>query len=175
MKLYYFLIPIIILGCKTKTGTLKTSEGSVMESSANKTDCPMEGTCSTEIYTNSTLEIVGEGSGRLYTQKVAGENIVVEFTYFKPGPVGTADGNYTESIQFEVPSDVKNLNIKDGELSKVKLVFGKMGYRNATFLPVLTGKLLYEKTGNTIFFALDFELDGNSHEVSQIRETVIME
>ena len=175
MKLHYFLIPLIILGCKTKSGTLTTSDSSIMENSANKSNCPEDGTCKTAIYPNSVLEIVDDGSGRLYTQVEPGNNTVVEFMYFRPGPEGTADGNYTETIQFELPSDVENLIRENGELSTVKMVFGKMGYRNAAFYPVSKGKLVYRKTGKTIVFAVDFELDQDAHEISRIRETVMME
>lgn len=175
MKLYYILIPLLIFSCKSKTGTTTTSDSSVMEKSAYQTNCPEDGTCTTSVHPNSTLEIVDDGSGRLYTQMATGENSVVEFTYFRPGPEGTADGNYTEIIQFEVPLNAENLIKEDGELSAIKMVFGKMGYRNAAFYPVSKGKLVYNKTGKKIVFSLDFELDQDSHEISRIRETVIME
>src|SRR5690554_5813173 len=175
MKLYYILIPLLIFSCKSKTGTVTTSDSSVMEKSASQTNCPEDGTCTTLLHLNSTLEIVDDGSGRLYTQMAAGENLVVEFTYYRPGPEGTADGNYTETIQFEVPSDVQDLILENEGLSAVKMVFGKMGYRNVAFYPIPKGKLVYNKTGKKIVFSLDFKLDQDSHEISRIRETVIME
>src|SRR5690554_6040734 len=107
MKIFYFLIPLFMVNaCKTPAETVVTSEKTTMkELKSSASDCPKEGTCKVELHKNKQLEIVDEGNGRMYSQIVEGKNLVVEYTYLKSAPEGIADGNYFETIQFQVPMD----------------------------------------------------------------------
>ena len=174
MKAFYFLIPLFMVNaCKTQTGTVISSDKTTMEKSENKTsDCPEDGTCGVVIHKNTKLDLDDDGPGKLYPQIVEGENIVVEFTYRRPGPEGTADGNYLETIHFEVPSETKDLVRENGDLADLKMLFGILAYRNATYYPLTKGKLVLKKTDNTLSFDLRFKVDQTSQVISHIKETV---
>lgn len=177
MKILYFLIPLFMAtACKTPTKTVNSSEKSPMELLKNSTTgCPENGTCEVVVHKNKTLEIVDEGNGQMYSQIVEGENIVVEYTYLKPAPKGIADGNYFETIQFEVPKGTKSLVRENEDLADVKMVFGKHGYRNAGYYPVTEGKLSFQKINNGISFNLKFKIKETAQVVSYINETVEVE
>lgn len=174
MKAIYFLIPIFIINsCKTQTGSVISSENTSMEQTENYgSNCPDDGTCSVMIHKNKSLQLIDDGTGVQYPEMTEGKNLVVEFTYFKAGPEGTADGNYTETVQFEIPAGTENLKKQNESLSDVKMLFGKMGFRMGGYYPVTSGKLILEKTEQNISFDLKFKVNETSHLVSHISETV---
>src|SRR5690554_5285606 len=149
MKIFYFLIPLFMINaCKMPAETIVTSEKTTMKQlKTSASGCPEDGTCEVVVHKNKKLEIVDEGNGRMYTEIVEGKNMVVEYTYLKPAPEGIADGNYFETIQFEVPLDTKNLEKENSALADVKMIFGKHGFRNSASYPVTDGKLSFQKSG----------------------------
>ncbi len=177
MKAFYFLIPLFMVNaCKTQTGTINSSDKTTMENTNNMTTgCPKDGTCEVVLHQNKKLEIIDNGNGRKYSQIVEGENLVIEYTYLRPGPEGTADGNYFESIQFEVPAITKNLVKENAALADIKLAFGKQAYRNSEYYPVTNGKLSFQKTGNNIHFDLKFKIAQTSQVLSHISGTLKVE
>lgn len=174
MKAFYFLIPLVMVNaCKTQTGTITSSENTTMEKSKNSnTGCPEDGTCEVVIHRGKKLEIVDDARTNFYPQLVEGNNLVVEYTFRRRGPEGTADGNYSETIYFEVPSTATSLLKENEALSDVKMVLGILGYRNAAYYLLTEGKLVLKKTENTLNFDLSFTLDQASTEISHIKETV---
>lgn len=177
MKAFYFLIPLFMINtCKTPAGTVISSEKAPMEKLENAASgCPKDGTCEVVAHKNKNLEIVDDGNGSIYSQIVEGDNIVVEYTYLKPGPEGTADGNYFETILFEVPTSTKNLVKENSTLADVKMIFSKHVFRNAGYYPVTNGKLSVQKIGKRISFNLKFKIDQTSQVISHINETVEIE
>lgn len=178
MKIFYFLIPLFMVNaCKTQSGTVTSSEKTIMQQKEIKdSGCPSDGTCTVKVYKNKSLEIRKDESMRtIYPEIVDGSNIVVEYTYFRSGPEGTADGNYSETIQFELPAGTKDLTKQNAALADVKMLFGKSGFRNLEYHPVTDGKLSVQRTGNTISFSLDFKIEQTSQVVSHINEKVRVE
>lgn len=174
MKAIYFLIPLFIVNsCKTQTGSVISSDKSNMEQSENYgSDCPDGGTCNVVVHQNKSLQFIEDGVGNPYTEITDGKNLVVEFTYFKAGPEGTADGNYTETLQFEIPDGAEALTKENASLADVKLMFGKQGFRMSSYYPVTSGKLTLKKTGQTLSFDLKFKVDETSQVISHISEKV---
>lgn len=173
MKAFYFLIPILMInGCKTQTATTKSSEKTEISQVKDKTDCPDEGTCTMKVHQDKTLEIGQDGIGATFPVINDGKNIVVEYSYFRKGPEGTADGNYLETIYFEIPGDAENIVKSDADLSDVKMLFGKQAYRTSGYYPVTDGKLIVQKKGNTLNIDLDFKIDETPQVISQIKQTV---
>ena len=177
MKIVYFLIPLFLASaCKTPTETVNTSEKNPMELLKNSTTgCPENGTCEVVVHRNKELKIIDEGNGQKYSDIVEGENIVVEYTYLKPAPEGIADGNYFETIQFEVPAGTNNLVKENAALTDVKMIFGKHGFRNASYYPVTEGKLTFQKINKDISFNLKFKIKETDQVVWFINETAKME
>lgn len=175
MKVFYYLIPILMItGCKTQTESVKTSQQTKMEQLKDKSICPSDGTCSIKVHQNSKLKIDEDDIGEIYPVIMKGQNIVVEYTYLTTGPEGTADGNYSETIHFEIPSDVKNLNKESAALAEVNLLFGKHCFcpGEAGYYPVTDGKISVVNSGNTLTFDLTFSQDKTSHKISRIVESV---
>lgn len=176
MKAFYFLIPILMINsCKTQTATTKSSEKAEMIQLKDKTDCPDEGTCTVVVHQNKAFEMTEDGTGATYSNIVDGQNIVVEYTYFKEASEGIADGNYTENIYFEIPASTKNLVKKDAALADVKMFYGKHAYKNSQYYPVINGNLSVQKTGNSLTFNLNFKIDQTSQVVSNINHMMTLE
>ncbi|MDP2688445.1 MAG: hypothetical protein Q8O62_14600 [Aequorivita sp.] len=175
MKALIFLIPLFVVNaCKTQTGTVISSENTNMEQVENKVGCPEEGACTVAVHKNKNLVIKEDGTGALYPEMVAGENMVVVYTYSKEGPEGTVDGDYSETIHFEIPTTAENLSKENASLSDVKLLYGKQCFcrGEAGFYLITNGKLLVEKTDQALVFDLKFKVEKTSQVVSNITETV---
>lgn len=176
MKALYFLIPLFMVNaCQTQTGTVISSENKTIKQMDTKpTACPEEGTCSVVVHKNKILKIQKDDTGALYPQLLDGANTVVEYTYLKEGPEGTADGNYSETIQFEIPADTENLSKENASLSDVKLLYGKHCFcrGEAGYYPITDGKLLVEKSGQGVIFDLKFKVNKTSQVVTHIAEAV---
>lgn len=144
-----------------------------MEQSVNHgSDCPDGGTCNVVVYKDKSLQFIEDGIGNPYTEITDGKNLVVEFTYFKAGPEGTADGNYTETLQFEIPDGTEAFTKENASLADVKLLFGKQGFRMSSYYPVTSGILVFEMTGPNMSFDLKFKVEETSQVISHISETV---
>ena|SRR5690606_25441422 len=175
MKAFYFLIPLLMVNaCKTQTGTTISSENTNMEQVENKTKgCPEEGTCNVVVHKDKKLVIKEDGIGSTYPEITDGENLVVEFTYLKKGPEGTADGDYSETIHFEIPTATNNLSKENANLTDVNLLYGRHCFcRDGGYFPVTDGKLLIEKTDQAIMFDLKFKVNPDTQVISHITETV---
>lgn|SRR5690554_393419 len=176
MKAFYFLIPILMVaGCKTQTGTKASSDSIKLTAMQEKPSCPEEGTCNVIVHNNKTFKMSEDGTGAMYPDIQEGKGIVIEYTYFREGPEGTADGNYTENIYFEIPAGTETLVKKDVGLADVKMIYGKHAYRNSNYYPVTNGSLSILKKGKTIVLNLDFKIKETSQEVSRINQTVAVE
>lgn len=146
-----------------------------MEQIENKvTGCPEEGACNVVVLKNKHLVIKEDGTGAVYPEMVAGENMVVVYTYSKEGPKGTVDGNYSETIHFEIPAGMENLNKENATLADVNLLYGKHCFcrGEAGYYPLTNGKLLVEKTNQGIVFDLKFNVEKTSQVVTHISEMV---
>ena len=90
---------------------------------------------------------------------VAGNNTVVEYTYLKEGPEGTADSNYSETIHFEIPASVESLSKVNASLGDVKLLYGKHCFckGEAGYYPISNGELSVSANNKTLAFNLNFK------------------
>jgi len=176
MKALYLLIPLFMANaCKTQTGNVISSENTTMEQMENKsTGCPEEGTCTLVVHKNKSLSIQEDGTGALYPQLVEGTNSVVEYTYLKKGPPGTADGDYSETIHFEIPADTQKLSKENASLSEVKMLYGKHCFckGEAGYYRITEGKLLVNKNKLGTVLDLEFKVNKTSQVITHISEMV---
>ena len=107
MKALYFLIPLLMANaCKTpqSNGTAVSSDIKSIEQAESSIDgCPEAGTCTVKVHKNKKLNVKQDGIGASYPEIVDGNNIVIEYTYLKKGPAGTADGDYSEPYILKFP------------------------------------------------------------------------
>ncbi|MBT0607507.1 hypothetical protein [Aequorivita echinoideorum] len=175
MKAFYLCIPLLMLNaCKSPNTTSTTTEKNPTKMvSVKNQECPNGGTCTVKVQKNKKLMVQEDGTGALYPQIEAGDNMVVVYTYEKKGPEGTADGDYMETIHFEIPASTTNMNKEGVALKDVKMLFGRQCFcRDAGFYTIDNGKLLLEKNGNTISMDLKFTTDKTTQVISHISETV---
>src|SRR5690554_8100363 len=173
MKIFYFLIPVLILGgCKSQSTFNQTSQSETMVE--NK--CPNEGKCTIVAHKDSDLEIKVDGIGKMYPVITEGENIVIQYTYLKEAPEGIADGNYSESIYFEIPKGTNKLEKKGAAIADVDLLYGRHFFSpESGFMRVENGKLSVVQQGNDLEIDLKFEIDNVNQVISRITETVTIE
>ncbi len=171
MKAFYFLIPFLIAGaCGTQSTSVVSSEKNSMETVENtQSGCPDDGTCTVIVQKNKSLKLHDGEGGEVYPEVVEGQNIVVEYTFHRPGPEGTADGNYMETLHFEIPAKAQELEKSDASLADVKMLFGKHGFRQSQTYPVRKGKLYVKKDGDVLAFTFQFNVDKTSHELSRVQ------
>lgn len=136
--------------------------------------CPDEGDCTVKIHKNMNLIIKEDGTGAIYPEMVAGKNTVVEYTYLKEGPEGTADSNYSETIHFEIPASVESLSKVNASLGDVKLLYGKHCFckGEAGYYPISNGELSVSANNKTLAFNLNFKVEKTSQVISNISEKV---
>lgn len=176
MKIFYFLIPVMLMGgCKTNTATVSQSQQTDMELKSGG-ECPTEGKCTVTVHKNKSLTIQEDGTGALYPVVEEGENLVIEFNYLREAPAGIADGNYSETIHFEIPSNVKSLKKEDGALADVKLLFGRHCFcPDAGYYRVENGKLTVMNQGGKIQFDLQYQMNNVSQIISHITQSVTID
>ena len=171
MKVSIFLISIILFSsCKTKIDNVITNNNQ-LENVNSK--CPSDGVCTVKIHKNKSLLIKEDGTGALYPEIVDGDKTVILYTFLRKGPEGTLDGDYSETIHFEIPNGTYTSNFNDATLKNVKLLFGKHCYckGEAGYYPVETGSLKVVKTESNVSFDLKFKMAQPSHELHNIMQT----
>lgn len=161
--------------CKTQTGKVISSENTTIEQMENSpSDCPEEGICSVVVHKNKSLSIKDDGTGALYPQLLDGTNTVIEYTYLKKGPEGTVDGDYSETIHFEIPAGTDSFSKENASLTDVNLLYGKHCYckGEAGYYPITDGKLLVNKNKLGTVIDLKFKVHKTSQVITHISEMV---
>lgn len=161
--------------CKTQTTSRSITEKITEQMKTNPAECPEDGTCSVTIHKNKVMNIMPDkATGGVYPTLTDGDGTVVEYTFLREGPPGTVDGNYSETIHFEIPANTTNLKKVNTALTDVKLLYGKHCYckGEAGYYPISEGTLILEKSETGIVFDLDFRVNKTSQVVSHITEMV---
>jgi len=176
MKAFYFLIPLIMASaCKTQPET-ETSKSTVNMGAVDRpsSDCPADGTCTVKAHPNMNLMLKEDGTGARYPEMVAGENTVVVYTFLREGPPGTVDGDYSETIHFEIPAGTENLNKENASLADLKVLYGKHCFckGEAGYYPITDGKLSLSKNRLGTVIDLQFKVNGTSQVITHISELI---
>lgn len=176
MRIIYIIwISLCFNACKiSKTNTTSEEIAAIPEN--QKSICPNNGECSVTTYQNSSLILKKDTTGRYYPVIEDGNKIVVEYKFIIKGPEGTVDGDYSETIHFEIESETKNLIIQDKDLSQIGLVYGKHCFckGEAGYYKINTGKMRLQKSNKNLIIDLKFTLDQVSHKLPGIKEQIIL-
>lgn len=166
---YLLLILISFVACKAKTDPVATKQFSPI-----KTECPKEGECTIELQKNKQLLLQTEkATGYLYPEITTGNNLVIVFNYNKNSSDNIADGNYSETIHFEIPSDFTELKKKNKDLADVQLLYGKHCFcEGAGYYAVSKGELIVNKQDSKVRIELTFRVEGINSEIYHIVETL---
>ena len=176
MKAFYFLIPLIMINaCKSTTGGAETTKTDSKETMAiTESVCPEPGDCNVKVMKNSSLTIKEDETGQLYPVIMPGDNIVVEYTYLEKGPEGTADGDYSETVQFEIKNSDAELALKDGTLQTVNFLYGKQCFcrGEAGFYKVEKGTLQLSKQGDELTVDASYVVEGISQKTQHFSKKI---
>ncbi len=176
MKMYtFFMLLLLISACKT-SNIIDTSQeiDTISKVQNNKADCPENGNCTVKLHENAEIVLKKDTTEKYYPVIEKGEHIVIEYTFLVKGPEGTVDGNYSETIHFEINNTTQNLNLEGKKLEQSKLIFGKHCFckGEAGYYKVDQGNLIVKKTKQKIAIDLSFRLSEVSHKVIRIKETI---
>lgn len=177
MKIFYLLSIMMFFGsCKCKKDliaeTIKTN--SIPSSKFQKmmtTFCPENGKCTTAIYRNKSLEIKTDEFGHNYYNQIDNaETSVIKFSYNRNVPKGLQDGSYREEIVFEINNSDKELSLKNEEIQKTKMLFGRFCYCKGSTgnYKVIDGNLNLKQKDNEV----EFELVFKNNQVPQLLTTI---
>lgn len=172
-KIYFFNIFLFFLLTTTscisnKEKNLKTNLKTI------NSNCPSDGVCSLEVLKNKSLEIKNDDIGALYPVLNEGESNVLKFEYKRNEIANTQDGQYSELIYIELPTNIKNTRLSNKELSTVKLLFARLCFcRGQTgYYKVSNGQLEIYKNGDATFnLKLNFKIEEVPQVITLIEES----
>ncbi len=171
----FFIALICISACKTSNAVDSSEKISeTIENQKIQQYCPEDGSCSVKLHKNATLLLKKDTTDALYPVIEEGENIVVVFKFSRQGPEGTADGDYSETIHFEIEEISETLTIEGEKLAMVNMLFGKQCFcrGEAGFYRVSDGHLVLQKSKDEITMDLSINLTEVSHSITRVKEII---
>ena len=170
MKNIYFIIFLFLyLGCKTNQDVSQESGSHLKEIS-----CPENGNCTFEVLQNSILNIKTDEFGKLYPEVLPGDKVVIKFHYKKKELKKAVDGSYSEFIYLEVSKNEKQLILKDRDLQKAKLLFGRICFcgKNGGYYRVTQGNLYLFNSNGMLKMDLTFNVNKVPQIISKLEENI---
>ena len=161
MKRACFIIPcFLLLACSAQKSVTTATLAS---------DCPKNGTCTTELIKNRTIVLKTDEFGQSYYTLEDSANVnVIKFTYDKTVKGDIQDAGYREEIVFEWNPRTKSLS--DVGLQKTKMLFGRFCFcRGQTgYYKITKGRLTVANKSKKRLLTLQFKTD----EVPQITQKI---
>ena len=172
MRLFIYCLSMFIFwSCAGTKDQGKDQKASIPPPHIN---CPEGGDCSFEVLKNSVLNLKYSETGQLDPEIVKGDQIVVKF-HFKKDPVDNVmDSGYSEYVYLEFDPDEPQIILKDKELQKVKMVFGRICYCKGAmgYFPVQQGNLfMFNRDGN-LQLRTSFKINKVPQIVQEIDENI---
>jgi len=164
MKQFSFIFLFLLFSCKAQEIKKQIKQA-----------CPKEGTCAVEISKNNILQIKEDTTKALYPTLKKGNNIVFKFEYKKKTIKNRKDGHYSEVIYLEFDPSKKHLSLKDLDLQKSKLLFGRFCYckGSAGWFKIENGNLKIDEISKNKFrIQLTFKNFKTPQILQAIDETV---
>lgn len=172
IKLFFYCLSVfIILSC---AGSKEQGSDQAAQLPPPHINCPEGGDCSFEIMKNSVLKLTYGNTGDLYPKVIEGDKIVVKFHYKRKTAKDVMDSGYSEYVYLEFDPDDEQIILKDKELQKVKMVFGRICYCKGSmgYFPVEQGNLfLFNRNGN-LQLRTSFKVTKVPQIVNQIDEII---
>lgn len=175
-KLLPLLVISFIFGCKgqhlnKKIRSLENSK--TFEIST----CPSNGTCSIEIIPRSKLQIKEDEFKNTYIEIAEGDKIVFKYEYKKDELPNTADSGYRELVYIETDGTNQELNLKNQELQKVNMVFGRLCFCKGSsgYFKVKKGQLKFVLKKNELTLDTHFSVAHIPQVITEIDETITLE
>jgi len=158
------------VGCKTKE--IITNEVPIL---IQNIVCPVDGTCTFEILKNSSLEINSDEFGNLYPEIIPSNKLVVKYEYKRIEIENTKDSSYSEFLYFELDTKDEHFVLKDIDLQKVKLLYGRICFCRGSmgYFKITEGTLFVDKYSNKLEVHLNFKSPKKIPQIiTEIKETI---
>ena len=100
--------------------------------------------------------------------------MVLKYHYEKDVKEGVMDSGYSEYLYLEIDPNEKQMILKDKELQKVKMIFGRICFCKGAmgYFPVLEGNLFLFNSGKNLQLRTDFEVKKIPQILNQIDENI---
>ncbi len=136
--------------------------------------CLENGDCTLKVMKNSSMTIKEDTAGQMYPVIEKGDAIIIEYTFSKKGPEGTADGDYSETLHFSIPNNTKILYLEDASLQEVDLLFGKHCFcrGEAGFYKINKGELHIIKTSKELTIDVTYIVDETTQVTKHFTKTI---
>lgn len=167
--IYTILIFFVFLSCKSSHTA--SSESRQISPDIN---CPEEGNCVFEVLKNSSLEIKQDEFGKLYPKIVPGDKMVIKYHFKKNEVKNAADSNYSEFVYLEIDKSDERLILKDKELQKVKMLFGRICFCRDSmgYFKVTEGNLFLFNNNGKFSMNLKFKVNKVPQIITEINENI---
>lgn len=168
-SIFLFISLVLIMSCSSKQKLTNKSSDYLQNIS-----CPESGNCSFEILKDSKLTIKTDDFGKLYPEIVSGSKLVIKYQFAKKNKKENLDSNYSEFIYFEIDANAKYILLKDSELQKVKMLFGRICHcgRATGYFKVTKGELLISNKNRNLQLKSSFQVGKVPQIISEINEHV---
>lgn len=162
---------MVITACASSKNEPKEKRASLPPPHIN---CPEDGDCSFEILKNSDLELKYDSQGKMYPKINEGSKVVIKYHYKKKVKKDVMDNSYSEYVYLEFDPDEKQVILKDKELGKVKMIFGRICYCKGSmgYFPVREGSLFLFNSGNNLQIRTSFKVNKVPQIIKQIDENI---
>ena len=169
MRVPILLTLVLLLSCGPKKGMTESDQMPPPE-----INCPEGGDCIFEVLQNSQLELRRDAFGKLFPEVIDGKNLVLRFEFKKDQLPETRDSSYSEFLFLELEEQQTLISLKDEELQKVKMTFGRICYCKGStgYFPVKKGHLLISRSEGSIMIKTGFRVGKVPQILTEIEETI---
>lgn len=169
-QIVVLILFIIVTSCAANKGSQNEVKEFIPPPLIN---CPEGGDCTFQVLKDSGIKLATDNTGKLYPEIIAGDKIVVKFEYKKDEIEGVMDAGLTEYVYLEFDPEQQQILLKDKELQKVKMIYGKVCFcSDMGYYRVKQGSLfLFNREGN-LQIRSSFKVSKVRQVISEIDENI---
>ena len=136
-------------------------------------NCPEGGDCTFEVIKNASLILKTDGIGKLYPEITEGDKVVVKYHYEKDEIEGVMDAGLAEYLYLEFDPNERQIILKDKELQKVKMVYGRVCHcSDMGYYQVKQGNLFLFNSNGRLQIRSSFKVNKIRQVISEIDENI---
>lgn len=138
----------IIMGCSSSK-----QQAGKDEIPPPRVNCPEGGDCTFEVLQNSTLKLKTDQTGASYLEIEEGDKVVIKYHFKKDPDPDALDSSHSEYLYFEIDPGRVEISLKDSELQRVKMIYGRICFckGESGYFPVRKGNLfVYQNEGDLL-------------------------
>ena len=171
MRLFLCSLLFLFLSCSVTKEQKNDERVSLPPPDIN---CPEDGDCSFEVLKNSTLNLAYDSTGKLYPEITEGAKIVVKYHYKRKTIENVMDSSYSEYVYFEFDPNDRQIILKDKDLQKVKMIFGRICYCKGSmgYFPIREGNLFLFNSDGNLHVRTSFKMNKVPQIIDEINENI---